>query len=96
MTGNSQDREERRQRVRIGVTGLAFVFLLVLLGTAISRSGQGDEAPPTAASAGRDDDANEPLAELGVAPGQSAASGNAADAEAGKPAPSTPAPTDRP
>ena len=27
------------QRIRIGLTGLAFVFLLVLLGTAISRSG---------------------------------------------------------
>ena len=31
---------ERIQRIRIGLTGLAFVFLLVLLGTAISRSGE--------------------------------------------------------
>ena len=62
------------QRVRIGLTGLAFVFLLVLLGTAISRSG-GDPPPPPnrrswpTASA----EPNEPLAELGVAPGESAA-----------------------
>ena len=37
---NRVDKEERVQRIRIGLTGLAFVFLLVLLGTAISRSGQ--------------------------------------------------------
>jgi hypothetical protein len=49
------------QRVRIGLTGLAFVFLLVLLGTAISRWGNEGVEP------------NEPLAELGVAPGESSA-----------------------
>ena len=41
----NRDKEERMQRIRIGLTGLAFVFLLVLLGTAISRSS--DDAPPT-------------------------------------------------
>ena len=55
------------QRIRFGLTGLAFVFLFVLLGTAISRSSQDSPA--------RIDDMNvaepaEPLAELGVAPGQ--------------------------
>ncbi|MBW0144390.1 hypothetical protein [Sphingomicrobium clamense] len=61
------------QRIRIGVTGLAFVFLLVLLGTAIGtqRADQPEveddlsvfveEAPSEPA---------EPLAELGAAPGQ--------------------------
>ncbi len=44
---NRVDKEERMQRIRIGLTGLAFVFLLVLLGTAISRSG--DDPPPTPA-----------------------------------------------
>ena len=34
------------QRIRIGLTGLAFVFLLVLLGTAISRSSEDPLAPP--------------------------------------------------
>ncbi|PSJ38589.1 hypothetical protein [Allosphingosinicella deserti] len=67
------------QRVRIGLTGLAFVFVLVLLGAVFTRptaeepitannlelnaaaaaqGGTGNEAEPT-----------EPLAELGVAPG---------------------------
>ena len=57
------------QRIRIGLTGLAFAFLLVLLGSIISRSGS-DEASQRAA----ENEANaagptEPLAELGVAPG---------------------------
>jgi len=62
------------QRVRIGLTGLAFVFLLVLLGTAISRSG-GDPPPPEpqVMANGEVAEPNEPLAELGVAPGESAA-----------------------
>jgi hypothetical protein len=69
------------QRVRIGLTGLAFVFVLVLLATALVRPS--DEAPLTAnmieqQKAGiRPGDGNlgttgapqEPLAELGVAPG---------------------------
>ena len=60
------------QRVRIGLTGLAFVFLLVLLGTAISRSG-GDPPPPPEPQVmanGEVAEPNEPLAELGVAPGR--------------------------
>ena len=56
------------QRIRIGLTGLAFVFLLVLLGTAISRSG-GD--PAANQQAGENlTEPNDPLAELGVAPSQ--------------------------
>jgi hypothetical protein len=64
------------QRVRIGLTGLALVFLLVLLG-AVIRSFSNEE--PSAAnladrSATGDALANgeeptEPLAQLGVAPG---------------------------
>ena len=67
------------QRVRIGLTGLAFVFLLVVLGTAVSRSGD-DEAAPNgvnAAAANANDEPNEPLAELGVAPGESEADNQA-------------------
>ena len=63
---------ERIQRVRIGLTGLAFVFLLVLLGTAVSRSG--DDPPPapvTANGLANDAEPEEPLAQIGVAPGQS-------------------------
>ena len=42
---NRAQGEERMQRIRIGLTGLAFVFLLVLLGTAISRSGEDSRRP---------------------------------------------------
>jgi hypothetical protein len=68
------------QRVRIGLTGLAFVFILVLLAAIFVRPSQ--EPPITANSlqqraaggAPAPDSANtaqpkEPLAELGVAPG---------------------------
>lgn len=74
------------QRVRIGLTGLACVFLLVLVGTA-SMSG---EAPAAKAP-----QPEEPLAQLGVAPG----SGDAAKADAAtandlssQPVPITPPP----
>ena len=64
------------QRIRIGVTGLAFAFLLVLLGSAISRSGRDDQATNAAQQAGLNAVPSEPLAELGVAPGGSAESNN--------------------
>jgi len=69
------------QRIRIGLTGLAFAFLIVLLGSIISRSG-GDDAQQQAAKA----EANaagptEPLAELGVAPGAADTANNAANAQ---------------
>jgi hypothetical protein len=67
------------QRVRIGLTGLAFVFVLVLLG-AVFTSPSAEEpittnslelnaagiAPTTE---GNESEPTEPLAELGVAPG---------------------------
>jgi len=56
------------QRIRIGLTGLAFAFLLVLLGSVISRSGSDDRAA-NAQNAATNAEPNEPLAELGVAPG---------------------------
>ena len=61
------------QRVRIGLTGLAFVFLLVLLGAAISRWGEADSVGNNAIEANAEAEPNEPLAELGVAPGESTA-----------------------
>lgn len=66
--------ESQTQRVRVGMLGLAFVFLLVMLATALISVGRdaGDlidnQASPTANdSAG--ETPREPLAELGVAPG---------------------------
>ena len=58
------------QRVRIGLTGLAFAFLLVLLGSILSRSGS-DKRPESLENAATNTP-KEPLAELGVAPGSDA------------------------
>ena len=71
---------ERTQRVRIGLTGLAFVFLLVLLGTAVSRSGE-DPASRQAQANGlfNDVEPEEPLAQIGVAPGQSTTQNGASE-----------------
>ena len=77
MTG--EPKTEPQQRVRIGLTGLAVVFLLVLLGTAVSRSG-GDDAPLPANSLSNAAP-DEPLAEIGAAPSQGA-SGNEGNAAA--------------
>jgi hypothetical protein len=67
------------QRVRIGLTGLAFVFVLVLLAAVFTSPSE--EEPITANSIerrirgigggedGAQDEPKEPLAELGVAPG---------------------------
>jgi hypothetical protein len=62
------------QRIRIGLTGLAFAFLLVLLGSVISRSSQDDAA--NAAQQAAVNEPSEPLAELGVAPGAADAADN--------------------
>jgi hypothetical protein len=57
------------QRIRIGLTGLAFAFLLVLLGSVVSRSSK-DEAVNAVDQSVRNEP-SEPLADLGVAPGAS-------------------------
>jgi hypothetical protein len=66
------------QRVRIGLTGLAFIFMLVLLAAIFTRPSE--EAPITPNTIEQqmadgstvnaaDAEPKEPLAELGVAPG---------------------------
>ena len=62
------------QRIRIGLTGLAFAFLLVLLGSVISRSSRDD--PGNEVQSAVTNEPSEPLAELGVAPGASEAETN--------------------
>ena len=62
------------QRIRIGLTGLAFAFLLVLLGSIISKSGHDNSVNSVRQST--NNEPSEPLAELGVAPGASEASTN--------------------
>ena len=67
------------QRVRIGLTGLAFVFILVLLATIAVRPSA--ERPVTLNAAETDTnllnsaEPREPLAELGVAPGNADGNG---------------------
>lgn len=73
---NRVDKEERIQRIRIGLTGLAFVFLLVLLGTAISRSSEDSAAPVPQNEFATP---NEPLAEIGAAPGTGTSTNEADD-----------------
>jgi len=53
------------QRIRWGVTGLAFAFLIVLLGSIITRASRDDGVNTANAAANQTSD---PLAELGVAP----------------------------
>jgi len=62
------------QRIRIGLTGLAAAFIIVLLASAISRSNRDQTA--NAATQAMNNEPSEPLAELGVAPGASDASTN--------------------
>lgn len=62
----AQDNRTIYQRIRYGLTGLAVVFLVVLLGAALRRVGQDHPPPPAPVAA----DPNEPLAEIGAAPGQ--------------------------
>ena len=66
--------KERVQRVRIGLTGLAFVFVLVLIGAAITNW---SVDPPTANTIPAEP--NEPLAEIGAAPGESSAANAASN-----------------
>ncbi|HZF43947.1 MAG TPA: hypothetical protein VEZ48_11125 [Sphingomonadaceae bacterium] len=75
----SDSHPAHNQRIRIGLTGLAFVFLLVMLGAVFTRAS--DEQPITATgieAAGQVAPApanasDEPLAALGVAPGSAPA-----------------------
>lgn len=73
--------KERVQRVRIGLTGLAFVFVLVLIGAAITNWSA--EPPPANQVIANTIPAepNEPLAEIGAAPGESSAANDAQNTE---------------
>lgn len=70
------------QRVRIGLTGLAFVFVVVLLAAVLTSQPEEEEpitpnlieqqlspTAPAEKSGGAEQQPQEPLAELGVAPG---------------------------
>jgi len=61
------------QRVRIGITGLAVVFLVVLLAAAVvgfrAKDKPGESSVGSAPANGSEAAPADPLAELGVAPG---------------------------
>ena len=93
MKKTGTDHEQTMQRVRVGMTGLASVALLIALASAIFSSVsdeapvRGDGAPKpdvvanlTAANQVAPEGPNEPLAELGVAPGTAAIATNDAAA----------------
>ena len=72
------------QRVRIGLTGLGFVFVAVLLATALTGKPEAEQ-PITANSVaapanGQEVAPEEPLAELGVAPRKTETAEEAANA----------------
>ena len=65
---------KQRQRIRIGLTGLAAAFIIVLFASAISRSNRDDSANNV--SQANSNEPSEPMAELGVAPGASDSGNN--------------------
>lgn len=62
------------QRIRIGLTGLAAAFIIVLFASAILRSSRNDSV--NAVQHAATNEPTEPLAELGVAPGSSESTNN--------------------
>ena len=70
------------QRIRIGLTGLAFAFLLVLLGSAISRRSGDEQTLGTSDQLSANQiEPSEPLAQLGVAPGAADPAANTASSK---------------
>ena len=66
------------QRIRIGLTSLAVVFLIVLIASAITRASRTDGNAVTQATT---NEPSEPLAELGVTPGASDTDNNSSTAK---------------
>jgi hypothetical protein len=60
------DRRERMQRIRVGLTGLAVVLLIVLLATVVFSRINGQVAPANANAPEKPSE--EPLSDLGVVP----------------------------
>ena len=71
MSDEIDDRKERMQRIRVGLTGLAVVLVIVLLATAFfTRINQqaGPASNAAAAAAAADKAGDEPLSDLGIVP----------------------------
>ncbi len=76
LAAMSGEEPVHRQRVRIGLSGLAVVFLLVMIGAAITRWSSEPNAANAALAANSSSEPNDPLAEIGAAPGESSAAGD--------------------
>lgn len=63
------------QRIRIGLTGLAAAFIIVMFASAISKSSQDNNTNGVTQAVSNEP--SEPLAELGVAPGASTTNNSA-------------------
>ncbi len=68
--GSGTDHGDRMQRIRVGLTGLAVVLLLIALATTVFNkvSDAGNSSGQNSAKT-VDQSKDEPLADLGVAPG---------------------------
>ena len=67
------------QRIRIGLTGLAAAFVIVLIASAVTRSTHDETS--NAIQQAAENEPSEPMAELGVAPGTSDTVNNTAAAQ---------------
>lgn len=77
-TGRDTETGDRMQRVRVGLTGLAVVLLIIALAAAVFRRVD-DQAGASSANNSAQalpPSIDEPLAELGVAPGAAEEEGN--------------------
>jgi hypothetical protein len=81
MMNEAEDRRERMQRVRVGLTGLAAILLVILLATVVLTQINQQAGGVTNVEA---KDGDEPLSDLGVAP---RAPENGPDNAASAPAP---------
>jgi len=70
-TGRDTETGDRMQRVRVGLTGLAVVLLIIALAAAVFRrvDDQAGVSPANDSAKVLPPSIDEPLAELGVAPG---------------------------
>jgi hypothetical protein len=70
-TGRDSETGDRMQRVRVGLTGLAVVLLIIAFAAAVFRRVDDQAGTSTANNSAKvlPPSINEPLAELGVAPG---------------------------
>jgi hypothetical protein len=80
-----EERRERMQRIRVGLTGIAVVLLIVFVATALFNRVRDAQSPATNAAIAAEIEAapkDEPLADLGVAPGASENESDGAKGEA--------------